>query len=174
MKPTETEILLLREMVEESVARKMKAPADFQFLTGVIQERCKETLGVTTLKRIWGYIDGYNTTRYSTLSVLARFVGYRDWDDFLTNYDLTGESSNPVLGRALHPDRSLRRVSCASRGPRTAACCCDTSAKEASWWRRAKIPSSSPAIPFRVPASSSGSRSTSTISCTATTLPPSS
>ena len=67
MKPTETEILLLREMVEESVARKMKAPADFQFLTGVIQERCKETLGVTTLKRIWGYIDGYNTTRYSTL-----------------------------------------------------------------------------------------------------------
>ena len=104
MKPTETEILQLREMVEESVARKMKAPADFQFLTGVIQERCKETLGVTTLKRIWGYIDGYNTTRYSTLSVLARFVGYRDWDDFLTNYDLTGESSNPVLGRALHPD----------------------------------------------------------------------
>ena len=104
MKPNETEILQLREMVEESVSRKMKTPADFQFLTGVIQERCKETLGVTTLKRIWGYVEGYDTTRYSTLSVLARCVGFRDWNDFLANHDRTGESSNPVLGRALHPD----------------------------------------------------------------------
>lgn len=91
-------------MVEESVSRKMKTPADFQFLTGVILERCKETLGVTTLKRIWGYVDGYDTTRYSTLSVLARCVGYRDWDDFLANHNRPGESSNMVLGRVLRPD----------------------------------------------------------------------
>ena len=104
MKPDETNILHLREMVEKSVSRKIKTPADFQFLTGVIQERCKETLGVTTLKRIWGYVEGYDTTRYSTLSVLARCVGFRDWDDFLANHDRAGESSNPVLGRALHPE----------------------------------------------------------------------
>lgn len=103
MKPNETEILLLREMVEKSVSRKMKTPADFQFLTGVIQERCKESLGVTTLKRIWGYIDGYDTTRYSTLSILARCVGFRDWDDFVANHSRSGESSNMVLGRALYP-----------------------------------------------------------------------
>ena len=53
MSQKENDILILRKMVEDSVARKMKTPADFQFLTGVIQERCKETLGVTTLKRIW-------------------------------------------------------------------------------------------------------------------------
>ena len=99
----ETNILKLREMVEASVSRKMKTPADFQFLTGVIQERCKETLGVTTLKRIWGYVEGYDTTRYSTLSILARCVGFRDWDDFLANHNRTGESSNLVLGRALFP-----------------------------------------------------------------------
>ena len=103
MTPNETEILHLREMVETSVARKMKTPADFQFLTGVIQERCKETLGVTTLKRIWGYVEGYDTTRYSTLSILARCVGFRDWDDFLVNHNRTGESSNMVLGRAIFP-----------------------------------------------------------------------
>lgn len=104
MKPNETEIVRLREMVEESVSRKMKTPADFQFLTGVIQERCKETLGVTTLKRIWGYVDGYDTTRFSTLSILSRCVGFRDWDDFLANHNRTGESSNLVLGRVLYPD----------------------------------------------------------------------
>jgi len=101
MTPNENDILLLRTLVEESVSRKIKTPADFQFLTGVIQERCKETLGVTTLKRIWGYVDGYDTTRYSTLSILARCVGFRDWDDFLTNNNQVGESSNMVLGRAI-------------------------------------------------------------------------
>jgi hypothetical protein len=104
MKPDDTDILKLREMVEESVSRKMKTPADFQFLTGVIQERCKETLGVTTLKRIWGYVDGYDTTRYSTLSILARCVGFQDWDDFRENHDCKGESSNMIVSRAIYPD----------------------------------------------------------------------
>lgn len=99
----EYDIILLRTMVEDSVSRKMKSPADFQFLTGVIQERCRETLGVTTLKRIWGYVDGYDTTRYSTLSILSRCVGFRDWDDFLANHNRNGESSKPVLGFSLHP-----------------------------------------------------------------------
>lgn len=97
----EKEIIVLRSMIEESVGRKMLSPSDFQFLTGVIAERCKETLGVTTLKRIWGYIDGYDTLRNSTLSILARCVGYRDWADFQKNYHAEGESSNPVLGRVI-------------------------------------------------------------------------
>ena len=102
MNPDENDILILREMVEKSVARKMKSPADFQFLTGVIQERCHETLAVSTLKRIWGYVDGYDTTRFSTLSLLARCVGFRDWDDFLANRNREGTSSNWVIGHTLY------------------------------------------------------------------------
>lgn len=103
MSSNENDILKLREMVEESVSRKMKTPADFQFLTGVIQERCKETLGVSTLKRLWGYVDGYDTTRYSTLSILARCVGFRGWDDFCENSDRLGESSNMIVGYTVNP-----------------------------------------------------------------------
>lgn len=102
MSSDDNNILILRKMVEESVSRPMKTPADFQFLTGVIQERCKETLGVTTLKRIWGYIDGYDTVRYSTLSVLARCVGFHDWDDFVAHHDRDGETSQMVFGRTLY------------------------------------------------------------------------
>ena len=102
MSPNENDILMLRKMVEESVSRPMKTPADFQFLTGVIQERCKETLGVTTLKRIWGYVDGYDTIRYSTLSILARCVGYHDWDDYVAHRDRGGDSSQMVFGRTLY------------------------------------------------------------------------
>ena len=102
MSPNENDILMLRKMVEESVSRAMKTPADFQFLTGVIQERCKETLGVTTLKRIWGYVDGYDTIRYSTLSILARSVGFHDWDDYVAHRDKGGESSQMVFGLTLY------------------------------------------------------------------------
>lgn len=97
----EKEIVILKQMIEESVGRKIVTPTDFSFLTGVIAERCHETLGVTTLKRIWGYIEGYDTMRHSTLSILARCVGYHDWDDFLANYQTKGESSHQVLEQVL-------------------------------------------------------------------------
>lgn len=97
------DILLLRQMVEDSVARKMKTPADFQFLTGIISERCKESLSVSTLKRVWGYVDGYDNTRYLTLSILARCVGFRDWEDFCKNHDHAEDTSNMVVGRAINP-----------------------------------------------------------------------
>lgn len=95
----EKEIIILKNMVEESVGRKISTPADFAFLSGIIAERCKETLGITTLKRIWGYVEGYDTTRNSTLSILARSVGFHDWDDFLSNYDSDVESSHLVIGQ---------------------------------------------------------------------------
>ena len=107
----ENEILILKDMIEQSVSRKIQTPADFQFLTGVIQERCKETLGVTTLKRLWGYIEGYDTTRVSTLSILARAVGFRDWDDFLANYQQDGESSQWVFGYIVGPSMKMLRRS---------------------------------------------------------------
>lgn len=95
------EIVVLRQMIEESVGRKIVAPTDFSFLTGVIAERCHETLGVTTLKRIWGYVEGYDTMRNSTLSILARCVGFHDWDDFLQNHAKRNSSSQVVLGQAI-------------------------------------------------------------------------
>ena len=81
----------------------MATPKDFDFLSERIFEEVHEKVSSTTLKRIWGYVEGYDTTRYSTLSILSRCVGFRDWDDFLANHSRSGESSNLVLGRALFP-----------------------------------------------------------------------
>ena len=94
-------IAILRNLIEESVGRRIQTPADFNFLTGVIQERTHEMLSVTTLKRIWGYIEGYDTTRYSTLNILTRCVGYKDWETFVRNYCA---SSNAATSRLLFND----------------------------------------------------------------------
>lgn len=64
---TSPEIIKLKQMVEDTIPRKIKTPADFTYLSGVIFERCGETISETTLKRIWGYIEGYDTTRFHTL-----------------------------------------------------------------------------------------------------------
>jgi len=56
-------------------------------LSGMILGRCKETLSPSTLKRLWGYVDGYDDTRYSTLNILSHFVGYKNWDDFVNNLE---------------------------------------------------------------------------------------
>lgn len=79
-------ITLLRQLVEESADHPIATSNDFIFLSGEIQGRMKETLSVSTLKRLWGYVDGYTTVRVTTLDILARFVGFPDWETFVSDY----------------------------------------------------------------------------------------
>lgn len=83
MKKTSPEIYELKHQLENRLNRRMKTPSDFVFLSGVIWERTHETMSPTTLKRLWGYIDGADETRSSTLDILSRTLGFRDWEDFL-------------------------------------------------------------------------------------------
>ena len=96
MKKTSPEIHELKKQIEERLKRKMKTPNDFIFLSGVIWERTHETMSPTTLKRLWGYIDGADETRSSTLDILSRSLGYTDWDEFLAHLD-KGNGSDPVV-----------------------------------------------------------------------------
>lgn len=79
-------ITLLRQLVEESADHPISTSNDFIFLSGEIQGRLKEALSVSTLKRLWGYVDGYTTVRVTTLDILARFVGFPDWETFVSDY----------------------------------------------------------------------------------------
>lgn len=94
------EITELRHRIELSINRKIKTPADFDFLAGVVWERLHETISPTTLKRLWGYIDGADTTRNSTLNLLSQFIGYQDWDAFLKELENNNEiQSASILSR---------------------------------------------------------------------------
>jgi len=77
------EISELKQQIEESVGRKMKTSNDFTFLSGAIWERTHENISPSTLKRLWGYVDGPDTTRNSTLEILLKFLGFKDWNGFL-------------------------------------------------------------------------------------------
>ncbi len=79
-------IMILRSLVEESVDHRLNTSTDFAYLAGCIQGRLKQTISVSTLERIWGYVKGYQTVRESTLSILAQFIGYSDWSTFVRDY----------------------------------------------------------------------------------------
>jgi copper homeostasis protein len=97
-------INLLRELVEQTANRKIKTPADFNFLAGVIMERTGETISTSTLKRIWGYIEGYDSTRNSSLNILSQCVGYRDWDTFENIYcsNIDKDASRAIMAEHLY------------------------------------------------------------------------
>ena len=51
----------------------------------------------TTLKRLWGYIDGADTTRDSTLRILSQFIGFNNWDAFLKHLSENSEVQSNLV-----------------------------------------------------------------------------
>lgn len=93
-------ISTLRVEVESVVNRRIVSPADFDFLSQAILRSVRQPISPTTLKRIWGYVkdvgSAYNPERF-TLCILAVFVGYRDIEDFIENFnseDAMAQSGN--------------------------------------------------------------------------------
>ena len=97
MTKTSPEIFALRKDIENDLKRRIKTPADFEFLAGVIWERIHENISPTTLKRLWGYIDGADTTRRSTLCLLSRFLGFQDWENYLSQLANRSEEESRIF-----------------------------------------------------------------------------
>ncbi len=96
MKSGAKEIKELCRQVEASVNRKISTPADFEFLVGVVWERTHETISVSTLKRMWGYVRGGESLREKTLDQLSRCVGFGSWDEFLKDQYCCNEAERDV------------------------------------------------------------------------------
>ncbi len=97
------EIVELRREVERQVGRKMVTPTDFEFLADRILLDSQQYISMSTLKRLWGYVDGANKTRPITLNILSRYLGYPDFFAFVARLDATAAvQSNPILAETLN------------------------------------------------------------------------
>ncbi len=56
--------------------------SDFSTLAVLIREETKSTIGVTTLKRLCGYIDDPRETTKGTLNIVAQYLGFPSWDEY--------------------------------------------------------------------------------------------
>jgi hypothetical protein len=115
---------LLKQEAERAFGRKLKEARDFEELSHLLLSHTRERLSPTTLKRFWGYLKNEEVqTRPHTLDVLARFVGYKGYDDFCSHADSSDEVQSGIrieervstegmrLGQRLvitwHPDRRI-------------------------------------------------------------------
>ena len=105
-------IVALRQSIEEALGRQLLTAKDFDILSERIYARVGEMVSRNTLKRIYGKMDEERDPRISTLSILARFIGYTDFYAFVNDSarsEEEGESSSPFMGRRLSVIDGLSR-----------------------------------------------------------------
>lgn len=93
--------------VEEAASVRVSVPKDYDLLSEKIFARTGQYLSPTTLKRLWGYINDGVKPSATTLTILARFLGYRDCQHFLESNDMEKES-DPVMSRRVDVNTELR------------------------------------------------------------------
>lgn len=98
----------LRNDIEIALNRKMQTPKDFDFLRDRIYARLHTMISRTTLMRIWGYVEEGVEPRKGTLSVLAQFIGYQDYEDYCINaLEPKEQQSSPVMSRRLSVEKEF-------------------------------------------------------------------
>ncbi len=98
------EINELRKAVEGRFGKRPVTPADFSCLSNDIETATRCHISVSTLKRLWGYVKGYDNTRRSTCDILCRYAGATDWETFLRNLNGTGAQSDFYSSDTLRSD----------------------------------------------------------------------
>lgn len=58
--------------------------SDFSKLATLISNETKCTIGITTLKRLFGYIDDSRETNKGTLNIIAQYIGYHSWEEYVS------------------------------------------------------------------------------------------
>ena len=85
---------LLRQ-VQNKFGRTLATPSDFDALILQVSQTTGERVSISTIKRMVGYVNDNHEPSNATLSVLSRYLGYRDWHAFtLRNEDPASGSLN--------------------------------------------------------------------------------
>ena len=91
------EIKSLRSDLEQRVGQQLQSPADFQLLIQQIWEKNHAVLSLSTIKRLWGYVDSNGAPRLSTLNTLAQFLGFTDWNAYLVSLEQRGGTESAMF-----------------------------------------------------------------------------
>jgi hypothetical protein len=109
------------EMLAKRCGHTIRHSSDCDYIALDIESVTGEHIGVNTIKRLLGFIADERTPRYSTLDILARYLGYNDWgalrlaDEGFSNSEF-GERTELIVchlvkGQEVHltypPNRSL-------------------------------------------------------------------
>lgn len=91
----------LREEIVERIGSTLESPTDFERLALIIKKQSGASISVSTLKRLFGYVQSKCGISNSSLSLIVRWLGYKGWSDFCSAPE---EQSRFLSGTALKSD----------------------------------------------------------------------
>jgi len=80
------------DLLRQKSNKDFRQSADCEYLALDIETVTGEHIGVNTLKRLLGFIGDERTPRVSTLDVIARYLGFDNWE-LLSIFDAQSNSS---------------------------------------------------------------------------------
>ncbi|MBQ6577700.1 MAG: hypothetical protein IJL91_08135 [Bacteroidales bacterium] len=105
------ELQQLLSEVESTFGHPLNSSKDFFNLSVSIGLKVKDTLGATTLKRLWGYINHSTLPRFSTLEILSKYAGYENFKQFKEGLHAE-ESSVYLYGENILMSEELSQGDC--------------------------------------------------------------
>lgn len=73
----------MRDDVEHQLGRTVNSLVDYEFLKDKIREATNDSVSTSTLKRFMGYVNSESDLSVGTLSLIARYLGYMGWTDYV-------------------------------------------------------------------------------------------
>lgn len=77
-----TEVQILLDNIQNFEKLSFLTPKSFENLSTEIFKKTKHHISVSTLKRLWGYVNRRNKVRISTLDILSQYIGFLNFNDF--------------------------------------------------------------------------------------------
>lgn len=115
---------IIKKEIENKFGKEIRYPADCEALSAHISDQTGQNISITTLKRMFGFVNGTHEPRLYTLDVLAQYLGYPNWDlyyekfihiensEFFTAEQIEIDALKPdaVIEIIYDPDRIIRLV----------------------------------------------------------------
>ncbi len=79
----------LRKECEDKFGRSLRSPSDFDAFHIALRETTKRAVSVSTLKRLWGYVNYSFKPSNEVLSILASYCGYKDWYSYKSSEQIS-------------------------------------------------------------------------------------
>jgi len=83
---------IIKKLIENKLGKDIRYSSDIEHLSFDIEKHTNQRIGVNTLKRLLGQIEGVKEPRLYTLDTIARYLSFKNWDELLESFDQSGNS----------------------------------------------------------------------------------
>ena len=78
---------VIKSRIEERFGRPIRYSKDCEVLAAEISQETKQSISGSTLKRLFGLVDGIREPRLYTLDTIAFYLGFQTWEALINDFN---------------------------------------------------------------------------------------